>query len=297
LRWHSLVRRRRLEQELDEELRFHLDEQTAENLVGAMSAQQARYAARRAIGGAMVDRVGGLPGVRSAAVSESSLAGGSVTTSAVFVPGYTPKPNENTSAMEDFVDPGYFATVGMQLLSGRDFDRRDGPQAQQVAIVNEAMAWHCFGTLAAPGRSYRYGAQGRDFKIIGVVRDAKIRDAWGDAAPMAYRPLRQQMDYVHSLEVRTAGEARAVGQVRQAITEVTPNLPVLELTTPAEHLDRTLTDGGNGGDCSPLRSFLAAAGVVGNLRAVIVRGGAENRGDWNPHGARCAEVGCTGVVS
>jgi hypothetical protein len=52
LRWHSLVRRRRLEQELDEELQFHLDEQIAENLVGGTSAEQARYAARRAIGGA-----------------------------------------------------------------------------------------------------------------------------------------------------------------------------------------------------------------------------------------------------
>jgi predicted permease len=181
--------------------------------------------------------------VRSAAVSESSLAGGGVTTSAVFVPGYTPKPNENTSAMEDYIDPGYFATVGMQLLSGRDFDRRDGPPAQQVAIVNEAMARRYFGTLAAVGRSYQYGAQGRDFTITGVVRDAKIRDAWARAAPMAYRPLRQQMDYVHSLEVRTAGDPRALlGQVRQAIAEVTPNWPVLEVATLADRVDRTLTD-------------------------------------------------------
>jgi len=52
LRWRSLIRRGRVEQELDEELRFHLDEQIAENLAAGMSADEARYAARRAIGGA-----------------------------------------------------------------------------------------------------------------------------------------------------------------------------------------------------------------------------------------------------
>jgi predicted permease len=229
---------------------------------------------------AMVDRVRGLPGVRSAAVSESSLAGGGVTTSAVFVPGYTPKPNENISAMENYVDPGYFATVGMQLLSGRDFDRRDGPQAQQVAIVNEAMAQNYFGTLAAVGRSYRYGAQGRDFEIIGVVRDAKIRNAWGHAAPMAYRPLRQQMDYVQSLEVRTAGDPRAVlGQVRKAIAEVAPNLPGLEVATLAERVDRTLTDERLLAEIAALFGvfslLLASLGIYGLLSYAVAQRTAE----------------------
>ncbi len=229
---------------------------------------------------AIVDRVRGLPGVRSAAVSESSLFGGGVTTSAVFVPGYTPKPNENISAMEDYVDPGYFATVGMQLLSGRDFDRRDGPQSQQVAIVNEAMARHYFGALAAVGRSYRYGVQGPDFEIIGVVRDAKIRDARGHAAPMAYRPLRQQMDYVHSLEIRTAGDPRALlGQVRTAMAEVAPNLPVFEVATLAERVDRTLTDERLLAEIAALFGvfslLLASLGIYGLLSYAVAQRTAE----------------------
>ena len=92
----------------------------------------------------LVERIRALPGVRSASIALSSIAGGGTVSSGINVPGYTPGPRENMSADENFVDPDYFATVSMSLLEGRDFDPRDTEKAPRVAVINETMARRYF---------------------------------------------------------------------------------------------------------------------------------------------------------
>ena len=151
----------------------------------------------------MVERVRAVPGVQSAGIALSSIAGGGTISSGINVPGYTPGPRENMSIDENYVDPGYFETVGMRLVDGRDFDVRDTERAPRVAVINETMARHYFGARSPIGRHYGYGSM--QFEIVGVVRDAKVRGPRSTVRPMAYRPIRQEMDYARSLEVRTQG--------------------------------------------------------------------------------------------
>jgi predicted permease len=185
------------------------------------------------------DRVRALPGVRSAAFALSSIAGGGTRSSGINVPGYTPGPQENMSVDENLVDPGYFGTIGMPLVDGRDFDARDTETAPQVAIINETMARRYFGSSTPIGRRYGYG--GTQFEIVGVVRDARVRGPRSSLRPMAYRPIRQEMDYARSLEVRTQADPRAVAsEVRNAIAHAAPNLPVQDIATVAERVNRLL---------------------------------------------------------
>lgn len=187
----------------------------------------------------IVERVRSVPGVQLASIAASSIAGGGTTSSGINVPGYTPGPRENMSVDENFVDPGYFETVGMRLVDGRGFDARDTEKEPRVAVINETMARHYFGSRSPIGRHYGYGSM--QFEIVGVVRDAKVRGPRSPLRPMAYRPIRQEMDYARSLEVRTQADPRTVAsEIRKVIAEVAPNLPIQDVATLAERVNRLL---------------------------------------------------------
>lgn len=187
----------------------------------------------------LVERVRNVPGVESASIALSSIAGGGTLSSGINVPGYSPGARENMSVDENFVDPGYFDTVGMRLVDGRDFDARDSERAPRVAVINETMARRYFGSRSPIGRHYGYGSM--QFEIVGVVRDAKVRGPRSPLRPMGYRPLRQEMDYARSLEVRTQGDPRAVAsEIRKVIAGLAPNLPVQDVATLAERVNRLL---------------------------------------------------------
>jgi predicted permease len=187
----------------------------------------------------LVERIGALPGVRSATIAFSSIAGGGTVSSGINVPGYTPGPRENMSIDENYVDPGYFATVGIPLVEGRDFDGRDHEKAPKVAIINETMARRFFSSASPLGRTYGYGSL--QFQIVGVVRDARLKGPRSRPGPMAYRPIRQEMDYARSLEVRTKADPRVVApEIRKVIAQVAPALPVQDVATLAERVGRLL---------------------------------------------------------
>jgi predicted permease len=188
----------------------------------------------------ILQRVRSLPGVRSATIALSSIAGGGTMSSGVNIPGYTPSPRENMSVDENFVEPGYFATVGMALVEGRDFNDSDNEKALKIAVINETMARHYFASRSPIGRSYGYGSQ--QFQIVGVVSDAKVRGPRSAIRPMAYRPIRQEMTFAQSLEVRTQSDPRAVAsELRKVIAQVAPDLPVQDIATLTERLNRLLS--------------------------------------------------------
>jgi predicted permease len=226
----------------------------------------------------LVERVRALPVVRSATIALSSIAGGGTRSGGINVPGYTPGRRENMSIDENFVDPGYFETVGMPLVEGRDFDIRDTEKATQVAVINETMARRYFGSRSPIGRHYGYGST--QFQIVGVVRDAKVRGPRSPLRPMAYRPMRQEMDYARSLEVRTQGDPRAVAsKLRKTIAEVAPDLPVQDVATVGERVNRLLAQERLIAELTAFFGFLAlllaCIGIYGLISFAVARRTAE----------------------
>ena len=99
----------------------------------------------------------------------------------------------------NWVAPKYFATFGTPLLAGRDFAFEDEGRPP-VAIVNQAMARHYFGTGSPLGRHFRFEGQDRSYEIIGVVADAKYLNLYEAPA-------------THGLYERLPGRARAAGRI------------------------------------------------------------------------------------
>ena len=135
------------------------------------------------------------------------------------IDGYQPRADERLQLQENRVSPNYFATTGMRLVEGRDFDDRDRDQMPKVAIVNRAMVQRFFPNERAVGRRFGYGKS--DTEIVGVVEDARVNRVQQSAGPMAFYPIAQEVVDAGSLDVRAIGDPHSlVESVRRAVTEV-----------------------------------------------------------------------------
>jgi predicted permease len=163
----------------------------------------------------------------------------------VVVDGYTPQKDEDLGIEATMVTPGYFETVGAPVILGRPIAPGDKEGAPQVVVVNETFARHFFGEESPLGKRFGIGGEesSRDLEIVGVAKDIVYHDHRDETPRFVYFPVLQVMDYLESLEVRTAGDPTAVGPlVRQAVTEVAENLPIVEMKTLDEQIDRSLRD-------------------------------------------------------
>jgi predicted permease len=185
----------------------------------------------------LVERSEAIPGVRSAAVSRCGLAvecrsinGG------LKFPGYQPAQGEDVRVQYSNVGPKYFSTVGMRLSSGRGF--RPDDSGSRFAVVNEALARRYLGDRNPLGQ--RFG-DSLETEIVGVVRDARVNRVREDASPMAYFPLKGNLVYAETLEVRAVGDPKSIAAVvRKAVNEVAPDLPIERITPLALQVDRSL---------------------------------------------------------
>ncbi len=213
------------------------------------------------------DAIAAVPGVRGVGLNGNGLVGGISRIGGIRVAGVTRPPGWDGSSQVNFVSAGYFATVGMVLLRGREFtaaDRLDGPK---VAIVSQAMAKHFFGTEEVLGR--RFGYNDPDTEIIGVVRDARVNALKQRPGRLIFRPLSQgPQEFVYSVEARTDGPPEQVTRaIRAAIAAVDPNLPVREVVTLSDLMERGLSRekllARLAGVFSGLALLLAAIGLYG----------------------------------
>ena len=184
-----------------------------------------------------MERAGTVPGVRSAAVSMCGLADECRSiTGGVKISGYQPAPNEDVRIQYNYAGPGYFSTVGMHLLNGRDFNPRD--KGSQFVIVNQATVRRYFANRNPLGQ--RFG-ENLESEIIGVVEDARVNRVREPAVPMAYHPLEGNLVYAESLEIRAVGNPAAIAaDVRKALRDAVPDLPIERITPLALQVDRSL---------------------------------------------------------
>jgi predicted permease len=180
----------------------------------------------------LCERVRSLPGVRSVSVATRvpfALSGGGMTIK-IQPPKSDTEPRDIACAS---VGPGYFDTLGVRLLRGRDFERQDNDSAPRVAILSEAAA-RCFWPGEDPlGKTIPAGFNGlKPRQIIGVVRDVNNVELRETPAPFIYLPIRQEPSGDTHLLVRTDGRlAGMAASVRGAMREVDKEVVIVYLAS------------------------------------------------------------------
>jgi predicted permease len=190
----------------------------------------------------IIDRVEGVPGVRSAALNSCELASGCGDASDIYIPGVS-HANGETDAQERRVTNEFFATTGLQLIKGRSFADSDTEKSPPVVVVNEEFVREFFKTQDPIGQYYGYDAENpRRFQIVGVVRDSRINDIRESAPPTAYHSLSQDVIDIETLNVRTLGNpAELLAKIREVVRSVDPGLPITDSSTVAELVSNSLS--------------------------------------------------------
>jgi predicted permease len=188
------------------------------------------------------ERVGALPGVVSVAATDMvPLAGGH--RSDGFRAEGQPSSAPDSTVELYMATPGYFETMGIPCLAGRDF-ANESPTGPKVAIVNEAFAEHFFGKANPIGHTVN-GA-GVPYQIIGVVKNIKSRTLGEDTRYVLFRSLAQSTGsdpsfLGYQLIVHTRGDSAAIANaVRQQIHDLDGTMAIYDTETMQEHLRKAL---------------------------------------------------------
>lgn len=183
-------------------------------------------------------RVAALPGVSSAVVTDVvPLSGG--TRSDGFEALGESKTNAPVTSELYMASPGYFETMGIPLLAGRDFGN-EPPSGPKMAVVNRAFVDRVFGGKNPIGRLVRGGDV--TFQIIGVAGNIKSRTLGEDVRPVLFRSLDQSVagdpsGLGYSVVVRTAMDPSSlIRAVRGAVRSLDPNMAVFNVETMQEHV-------------------------------------------------------------
>ncbi len=174
----------------------------------------------------LIEKVKALPGVEEASVAHRLpllvIPGES---RSMKPQGYAPRPNEDLDFMLNKVSPGYFATLRIPMVAGRDFSARDDRAAPAVAIVSDAFAQRYWPNQDALGQKIEMGS--RTLTVIGVVRAIKYLQIDEAPRPYVYLAETQEYDGDMTLHVRASGNAAALLPTIEAqVHELDPNLPV-----------------------------------------------------------------------
>jgi putative ABC transport system permease protein len=195
--------------------------------------------------GRVLESIRALPGVASVpAVTVLPMSTiGSDFYRPYWVEGPRPDGFKVTQANVRMATPAYFATLGLPLVSGREFTAADGLDAPLVIIVNESLARSAWNGEDPVGRTLVLDYQGRSSprQVVGVVRDARYRGPRSDPAPEIFIPHAQNPYLVMNVLVRTTIDPDALAPIAraQALT-VDPDQPLHSVTTMERLLDDTL---------------------------------------------------------
>ena len=172
---------------------------------------------------------------------------GSMPSSSILVPGYTPEPGEDPIVEDILTGPKYTEVLGVPLLRGRQIEIRDTVSGPRVAVVNETFANTFFKDQNPIGRQFTFDDDtdgGASLEIIGVVADVKNEDAREKPMPAVYRPILQiahQAAYSVNIHVRTNGDAASfAGPVRETINAIDDKIPIFGVTTLEEQVHESL---------------------------------------------------------
>lgn len=183
-----------------------------------------------------------LPGVTAASLASDSPISGGWDQNRIEVEGYTPRDDENMGCDVTYVSTGYFKTLGIPLVAGRDINEQDRVGSPKVAVINEKMAHYFFGNGSPLGK--RLSVDGPlDTTIVGVVRDATYVNLRKSVRRHFYTPTMQIPRLSDlALHIKTSVEPSVVAeQLRGTVKTLDPHLPLYNLKTLEGEIDESLT--------------------------------------------------------
>ena len=222
------------------------------------------------------ERLGALPRAEGAGVSLVRPLSGDQWDSSVQAEGYEPTPGENMQVHFNAVSPGYFDTLGVAILEGRDFRESDVEGAPKVGIVNQKFVDYFFGGEHAVGRRFGIGNE-PDIEIIGVIPDLRYEDMRSEIPRQMYLPYDQTPNTLEAhLYIRTAGDPRQLaGTIRQSVREFDAGVPIYNFETMSVQVENTLTlermIATLGAAFGALATLLSAIGLYGVLAYSMAR--------------------------
>jgi predicted permease len=183
---------------------------------------------------AIAARLRAVPGVRSLTYSYNGLFGGTDNGDRITVDGYTPVDPMTTQSRYDAVAPGFFSTLGIPVLAGREITDQDQSSRRMVCVINESFARKFFNGRNPIGlRVTQHDAEvRRSYEVVGVVRDSRQASLRDEVETRFYTPLSRaavrddgRVTGVTFI-IKPRGGASVLTDVRQAIQRTEPNMPI-----------------------------------------------------------------------
>ncbi|MGH9411267.1 MAG: ABC transporter permease, partial [Vicinamibacterales bacterium] len=193
--------------------------------------------------GDLLDRLTAVPGSRGVAMSQPALLSGSINSTDIFVQGHTypaGRRDLDNGINRLVISPNFFDVMQIPVVMGRGFTDRDDASAPKVVVINEAAAKKYFSNQSPLGQHFGSSPETTgELEVVGVLRDAKYNSVRDPAPPTMYVPYRQARLGSAVFELRTAAlPTAAVGAVREAVRQIDPNLPVTDVSTQLEQIDK-----------------------------------------------------------
>jgi predicted permease len=228
----------------------------------------------------LMERISGLPGVVHAAFAVVPVLDDNEWDSSVAVEGYTAKESEGIDPHMQYVSPGFFDTLSIPVVVGRDFSLRDDQAAPKVGIVNEKFAQKYFAGGSPVGLHVGMGGDPGtklDIEIVGVARDTKYEDLRSEIPYELYIPY-VQADFIQGMTCYVRGHGDAVNlsaSLRQAVSAVDSSVPVYRARTLEQQVDQSLMTERLLASLSTvfgcLATLLAALGLYGVMAYMVAR--------------------------
>ena len=225
------------------------------------------------------DEMAAIPGVTSVVAAMVPVLAGDNWGSSLIVEGFDAGPDTDTDASFNGVGPGYFKTMSIPLMMGREFTRADAFGAPKVGIVNQAFVKK-FNLGDAP-MGKRFGRGGRndkpDIEIVGVVQDAKYSDVKREVPPQFFLPYRQEerLGYAYFYLRTAVPPEQLLATVPSVMRKLDSSLPLGDIKTMETQIQENISEDRIISTLSlafaVLATVLAAIGLYGVLAYTVAQ--------------------------
>jgi macrolide transport system ATP-binding/permease protein len=207
-----------------------------------------------------VERISGLPGVRGAAIAQNPpLAGGLLRS--VFLEGQDTTTRDRVLVQVNSVGVGYFETIGIPLVRGRDLARTDTTNAPLVVVINETMAARFWPGEDPLGKRFKFFGDEQFTTVVGIAKNSKYNGVAEEPIPFIFQPLLQNYTPQATLHVRADANAAALTDaVRREVQQIDPTLSVFNVRTLQAQVANSL---------APLRTNVVVLVAFGGLALLL----------------------------